>query len=129
MGWRKAWALMRQKVVRDTWKKKKHNKRWSKRELHWNLGEGEGRAPRGKVGSKKYWNGEKLNNPNLDAKVEKLGQARVAQSQTEGEVSWGPWAGKEEEEEDIYVGCKIFVIDFFGSYSYKVEREREKGTM
>ncbi len=34
--------------------------------------------------------------------------------------------GKKEEEEDIYVGCKIFVIDFFGSSSYKVERERER---
>jgi sulfur relay (sulfurtransferase) DsrC/TusE family protein len=31
MGWRKVWALMRQKVVRDN-EKIKHNKRWSKRD-------------------------------------------------------------------------------------------------
>lgn len=42
MGWRKVWALMRQKVVRDN--EEKTQLKVEQKRLHWNLGEGEERG-------------------------------------------------------------------------------------
>jgi hypothetical protein len=70
----------------------------------------------------KWW--EAQQQPKLDAEVGKLGQGLL--NPKPRKVKWAGDHGREqeEEEEDIYVGCKIFVIDFFGSSSYTVERER-----
>jgi hypothetical protein len=66
----------------------------------------------------KWWEAQQ---PKLDAEVEKLGQGLL---NPKLKVKWaGDHGWEKEEEEDIYVGCKIFVIDFFGSSSYKVERD------
>lgn len=82
-------ALRTQTSNKTHHKKKKKKKSWKQEILKW-------------------WEAQ---HPKLDAEVEKLGQGLLS-PKPEGEVSWGPWAGKEEEEEDIYVGCKIVVIDF-----------------